>query len=109
MPMLWTTTSAACYVHQNTVPYAPSTSTRGAQAMASRCFCFSDGSLTFDAKPSAWSRRTHCQVMSNCHRSKPCRALRARTPTVSSPEPLPVPAGLLTCEMQEVAYSVGNT
>lgn len=51
----------------------------GPQAMAIRCFCFSDGSLTLLASPSALSRRTHCQVMSNCHHSKPCRALRSRT------------------------------
>jgi len=51
---------------------------RARYAMAMRCFCFSDGSLTFDARPSARSRRTHCHVTSNCHHSKPCRALRAR-------------------------------
>ena len=50
---------------------------RARYAMAMRCFCFSDGSLTFDARPSARSRRTHCHVTSNCHHSKPCRALRA--------------------------------
>jgi len=50
----------------------------GRYARAMRCFCFSDGSLTLDARPSARSRRTHCHVTSNCHHSKPCRALRAR-------------------------------
>ena len=47
---------------------------RTLHSKAKRAFCCSVGSLTFDARPTAWSPRMMYQVRSNSHHSMPWRA-----------------------------------